>query len=66
MNFASKDLDALRQITSRVLIALIWAHVPVSIIIDLARGSDWSATAGFLVMPQPARGAFRAMDYRPG
>jgi len=50
MNLASKDLDTLRHITSRVLIALIWTHVPVSVAIDVARGADCWATGGLLLI----------------
>jgi len=36
-----KDLSALREITSRALIALLWLHVPIALTIGVARGMDW-------------------------
>jgi methyl-accepting chemotaxis protein len=41
MTVESKDLKALRETTSRALIALLWVHLPVAIVIGMARGTDW-------------------------
>ena len=37
----SSDLKQLRETTSRALLAVLWLHVPVSIAISVARGTDW-------------------------
>ena len=37
----SSDLKQLRETTSRALLAVLWLHVPVSIAISMARGTDW-------------------------
>ena len=41
MTTESKDLDALRETTSRALLALLWVHVPVAFNIAAMRGGDW-------------------------
>ena len=42
MNTGSQDLAALRETASRVLIALLWLHVPIAMAIGMARGADWA------------------------
>jgi methyl-accepting chemotaxis protein len=37
----TKDLGALRETTSRALIAVLWLHVPIAFTIGMARGTDW-------------------------
>jgi methyl-accepting chemotaxis protein len=37
----AKDLSALREITSRALLAVLWLHVPIAMTIGMARGTDW-------------------------
>jgi methyl-accepting chemotaxis protein len=34
-------LESLRQTTSKILVAMLWLHVPISMTIGLALGSDW-------------------------
>jgi methyl-accepting chemotaxis protein len=41
MTIQSKELDALRRSASQTLIGLLWLHVPVALIIGVARGNDW-------------------------
>jgi methyl-accepting chemotaxis protein len=41
MPIQSKDLEALREGTSKALIALLWIHLPVAVVIAVARGGDW-------------------------
>jgi methyl-accepting chemotaxis protein len=41
MHTDAKDLSALRETTSRTLIAVLWLHVPIAITIGMARGTDW-------------------------
>jgi methyl-accepting chemotaxis protein len=48
MTVESEDLEALRETTSRALIALLWVHVPIAIVIGMVRGTDW-LTSGFLM-----------------
>src|SRR3984893_14523625 len=45
MTVESKDIKALRETTSRALIALLWVHLPVAIVIGMARGTDWLGPA---------------------
>src|SRR5580704_18553873 len=47
MTVGSKDLEALRETTSKAVIALLWVHLPVAIAIGMARGSDWLLPAVF-------------------
>jgi signal transduction histidine kinase/CheY-like chemotaxis protein len=43
------DLDALRAIASKVLIAILWLHVPIALAIGSALGSDDLVPAAFVV-----------------
>jgi methyl-accepting chemotaxis protein len=47
MNAAPTDLESLRQFTSRVLLAVLWFHVPVAFTIAAMRGADWLAPTLF-------------------
>jgi methyl-accepting chemotaxis protein len=42
------ELEALRQTTSKVLVAVLWLHVPVSVTIGLALGKPWLTPAAFM------------------
>ena len=37
----SKDLDVLRKNISKTLLAILWLHLPISLLISLLRGTDW-------------------------
>ena len=41
MTIESEDLAALRETTSKTLLAVLWLHVPIAMIIGVARGNDW-------------------------
>jgi methyl-accepting chemotaxis protein len=41
MTNASQELEALRATASKVLIGLLWLHVPIALALGLARGGDW-------------------------
>jgi methyl-accepting chemotaxis protein len=41
MSIESDDLVKLRETTSKTLIAVLWVHVPIALIIGLVRGNDW-------------------------
>jgi methyl-accepting chemotaxis protein len=41
MSIESDDLVKLREATSKTLIAVLWLHVPIALIIGLVRGADW-------------------------
>jgi methyl-accepting chemotaxis protein len=41
MSIESDDLAALRETTSKILLAVLWLHVPIALIIGLMRGNDW-------------------------
>jgi len=46
----SKDLEALRETTSKALIALLWLHLPIAIAIGTVRGSEWLLPAVFMAV----------------
>jgi methyl-accepting chemotaxis protein len=41
MSIESNDLANLRETTSKTLLAVLWLHVPISLIIGMVRGNDW-------------------------
>src|ERR1700756_3769958 len=41
MTIESDDLSILRDTTSKVLLAMLWLHVPISTAIGMMRGTDW-------------------------
>jgi methyl-accepting chemotaxis protein len=41
MSIESDDLATLRETTSKTLLAVLWLHVPIAMIIGVARGNDW-------------------------
>ena len=45
MTIENDDLAILRETTSKVLLAVLWLHVPISAAIGLMRGGDWIAPA---------------------
>jgi methyl-accepting chemotaxis protein len=49
MSIASDDLQTLREITSRTLLAVLWLHVPIAVAIGLLRGADWLIPAAFTI-----------------
>jgi methyl-accepting chemotaxis protein len=46
----SKDLEALRETTSKALIALLWLHLPIAMAIGMVRGSEWLLPAVFMAV----------------
>jgi methyl-accepting chemotaxis protein len=50
----TRDLENLRETTSKTLLAVLWLHVPVSVAISMARGADWllpAALTAALALP---------------
>jgi len=47
MTSQNGDLKTLREMIGRVLIMLLWVHLPVSIAIGMARGGDWLTPGAF-------------------
>jgi methyl-accepting chemotaxis protein len=41
MTGASNDLETLRETTSKMLLALLWLHIPICLTISMMRGTDW-------------------------
>jgi methyl-accepting chemotaxis protein len=41
MTIENHDLENLRETTSKLLLAVLWVHVPLAILIGLLRGNDW-------------------------
>jgi methyl-accepting chemotaxis protein len=48
MTIESDDLTALRETTSKILLAVLWLHVPIAMTIGLMRGAEWLAPAALL------------------
>jgi methyl-accepting chemotaxis protein len=44
------DLEMLRQTTSKVLLTILWLHVPISALIGLSLGKAWLVPAGFMTL----------------
>ena len=49
MTIESKELDIVRETTSKALLAVLWLHVPISLAIGMMRGTDWLLPAVFMV-----------------
>ncbi len=49
MGIESDDLAALRETTSKTLLAVLWLHVPIAAAIGLMRGADWLMPTIFMV-----------------
>jgi methyl-accepting chemotaxis protein len=61
MNVESNDLAILRQNTSKTLLAVVWLHVPIALIIGLVRGNDWGLPVVLMaVMAIAATASWRA------
>jgi methyl-accepting chemotaxis protein len=41
MTSESDELTTLRELTSKVLLAMVWIHVPIAAAVGLMRGADW-------------------------
>ena len=50
METHSKELDSLRESTSRALIALLWLHIPVALFIALMRGKGLFASTALMIL----------------
>ncbi|MBA2397226.1 MAG: chemotaxis protein [Bradyrhizobium sp.] len=48
MTAESHDLRIVRETTSKALLAVLWLHVPIAVIIGMARGGDWLMPAGLM------------------
>jgi methyl-accepting chemotaxis protein len=49
MSIDSDDLQALRETTSRILLAVLWLHVPIAVALCLLRGAEWLIPGLFMV-----------------
>jgi methyl-accepting chemotaxis protein len=49
MNIESKDLEALRDTTSKALLVALLLQLPICVTIGMLRGMDWLLPAGFMV-----------------
>ena len=43
-------LESLRQTTSKILVAALWLHVPISVTVGLALGKPWLIPATFMTI----------------
>ena len=48
MNIASDDLATLRETTTRTLLAVLWLHVPICLVIAIMRGTDLLIPTAFM------------------
>lgn len=48
MTFESDELAILRETTSKILLAVLWLHVPISVAIGIAPGAGWLIPAAFM------------------
>ena len=49
MTTENNDLEILRETTSKMLLAVLWVHVPVAMLIGLLRGNDWMMPVALIV-----------------
>jgi methyl-accepting chemotaxis protein len=49
MTIENDDLENLRETTSKMLLAVLWVHVPLAILIGLLRGNDWMMPVALIV-----------------
>src|SRR5262249_28413977 len=49
MSIETDDLAVLRETTSKTLLAVLWLHVPIAVVIGMARGEGWIAPAMIMV-----------------
>ena len=60
MTIESRDLNTLRETTSRVLVTLAWLHLPIAVAIGLLRGEAFLAPAAVIaVMAAAATASWR-------
>lgn len=65
-DFEGDELERLRQSTSKMLLAVLWLHVPVAVIIALTLGADWRVPACFMIaMALAATWSWRMSGNRP-
>ena len=50
MNIENDGLESLRQTTSKILAAVLWLHVPISVAIGLSQGKAWLVPAIFMAI----------------
>jgi methyl-accepting chemotaxis protein len=61
VSIESHDLAKLRETTSKTLLAALWLHVPIALIIGLMRGNDWGLPVVLMtVMAIAATASWRA------
>ncbi|MFB9262876.1 methyl-accepting chemotaxis protein [Bradyrhizobium erythrophlei] len=49
MTSEAGELTSLRDTASRILLVVLWLHVPVAVIIGVMRGADWLLPAAFTI-----------------
>ena len=61
MKIDSDDLQALRETTSRILLAVLWVHAPIAMAVGLLRGAEWITPTAFMAtMAFAATASWRA------
>ncbi|MGN1285372.1 MAG: methyl-accepting chemotaxis protein [Bradyrhizobium sp.] len=49
MTFEGDEMAALRETASKILLVVLWLHVPIAIVVGMALHTDWLIPAGFMV-----------------
>jgi methyl-accepting chemotaxis protein len=48
MTFEGDDLAILRETASKILLAILWLHVPIAVVVGLTLGTGWLMPAAFM------------------
>jgi methyl-accepting chemotaxis protein len=48
MSIKNDDLETLRETTSKALLAVVWLHVPIAVVIGVLCGTDWMMPAALM------------------
>src|SRR6516164_8689423 len=48
MSIKNDDLETLRETTSKALLAVVWLHVPIAVVIGVLCGTDWMMPAAHM------------------
>ncbi|KWV47826.1 chemotaxis protein [Bradyrhizobium macuxiense] len=49
MTFEGDDMAALRETASKILLVVLWLHVPIAVIVGIVLHADWLMPAAFMV-----------------
>ncbi|MHC2338326.1 methyl-accepting chemotaxis protein [Bradyrhizobium sp. USDA 4454] len=49
MTFEGDEMATLRETASKILLVVLWLHVPIAVVVGLSLHTDWLIPAGFMV-----------------